>query len=75
MRASCERLSHGAPDFLLAERLVRDFSMKLAAADALGLASAKNAGAKLATLDARLAEAARRASRLRWGREITFTAR
>ncbi|MGO9423084.1 type II toxin-antitoxin system VapC family toxin [Roseiarcus sp.] len=60
MRADCERLSHGAADFLLAQRVVRDFSTKLAAADALHLASAKNAGAALATLDARLAEAARR---------------
>ena len=59
MRANCERLSHGAADYLLAERLVRDFSMKLAAADALHLASAKNAGAALATLDERLADAAR----------------
>ncbi len=59
MRASCERLSHSAADFLLAERLVRDFATKLAAADALHLASAKNAGAALATFDARLAEAAR----------------
>jgi predicted nucleic acid-binding protein len=58
MRANCERLSHGPSDFLLAERLVRDFSTKLAAADALRLASAKNAGAALATFDARLAEAA-----------------
>ena len=59
MRANCERLSHGAADFLLAERIVRDFSTKLAAADALHLASAKNAGATLATFDTRLAEAAR----------------
>jgi uncharacterized protein len=59
MRASCERLGHGASDFFMAERLVRDFSTKLAAADALHLASAKNAGATLATLDVRLAEAAR----------------
>ncbi len=59
MRANCERLSHGAADFLLAERLARDFATKLAAADALHLASAKNAGAALATFDARLAEAAR----------------
>jgi uncharacterized protein len=58
MRANCERLSHGPSDFLLAERLVRDFSTKLAAADALHLASAKNAGAALATFEARLAEAA-----------------
>ncbi len=59
MRANCERLNHGASDYPLAERLVRDFSTKLAAADALHLASAKNAGATLATLDARVAEAAR----------------
>lgn len=59
IRANCERLSHGASDFLLAERIVRDFSTKLAAADALHLVSAKNAGAALATFDARLAEAAR----------------
>jgi uncharacterized protein len=59
IRANCERLTHGAADFLLAERIVRDFSTKLAAADALHLASAKNAGAALATHDARLAEAGR----------------
>ena len=59
LRAGCERLSHGGDDFLRAERIVRDFSTKLAAADALHLASAKNAGATLATFDARLAEAAR----------------
>ena len=45
MRAGCERLSHGAGDFLLAERLVRDFSTKLGAADAVHLASAKNRAA------------------------------
>jgi predicted nucleic acid-binding protein len=61
LRAGCERLSHGEGDFLLAERIVRDFSTKLAAADALHLAAAKNAGARLATFDARLAEAARMA--------------
>jgi uncharacterized protein len=60
MRASCDRLNHRAADFLLAERIVRDFSTELAAADALHLASAKNAGAAIATLDVRLAEAARR---------------
>jgi uncharacterized protein len=59
VRANCERLTHGAADFALAERFVRDFSTKLAAADGLHLASAKNAGAMLATLDARLADAAR----------------
>jgi uncharacterized protein len=58
-RANCERLSHGASGFLLAERLVRNFSTKLAAADALHLASAKSAGSTLATLDLRLADAAR----------------
>lgn len=59
LRANSERLNHNAADFLPAERIVRDFSTKLAAADALHLASAKNAGATLATFDARLAEAAR----------------
>jgi predicted nucleic acid-binding protein len=38
---------------------VRDYSTKLSAPDALHLASAKNAGATLATFDARLADAAR----------------
>ncbi len=57
MRADCERLSHSTSDFLLAERIVRDFSTKLLASDALHLASAKNAGAALATFDVRLAEA------------------
>ena len=38
---------------------MRDFATKLTAPDALHLASAKNAGATLATLDARLVEAAR----------------
>jgi predicted nucleic acid-binding protein len=41
--------------------LVRDYSTKLTAADALHLASAKNGGARLATFDVRLAEAARAA--------------
>lgn len=58
IRADCERQSHGAADFLLAERIVRDFSTKLVAADALHLASATAAGAALATFDLRLAEAA-----------------
>lgn len=44
--------------FIFDERLVRDFSTKLAAAAALHLASAKNAGATLATFNVRLAEAA-----------------
>jgi len=51
-------LRHGRADFAAAELLVRDFATKLSAPDALHLASAKNAGAMLATLDARLAEAA-----------------
>lgn len=59
LRAASLPLHHGRGDFELAERIVRDFSTKLAAADALHLASAKNAGAKLATFDPRLAEAAR----------------
>jgi uncharacterized protein len=59
LRANCDRLHQGAADFLLADRLARDFSTKLSAADALHLASAQNAGAALATFDARLAEAAR----------------
>jgi uncharacterized protein len=52
-------LSHDRADFAAAEVLVRDFTTKLTAPDALHLASAKNAGATLATLDARLADAAR----------------
>ena len=52
-------LRHDRADFAAAEKLVRDFATKLAAPDALHLASAKNAGATLATLDARLAEAAK----------------
>ena len=59
MRADCERLHHSSADFLLAQRLTRDASTKLAAADALHLASAKNAGAAIATFDLRLADAAR----------------
>ncbi len=46
-------------DFRLATSLVRDFATKLAAADALHLAAAINAGAKLATFDKRLFEAAK----------------
>jgi len=59
LRARCRRLGHFADDFELAERMVRDVFTKLAAADALHLASAKNANATLATFDLRLAEAAR----------------
>lgn len=43
-----------------AEKLLRDFSTKLAAPDALHLASVLNLGATLVTFDERLAEAARK---------------
>jgi uncharacterized protein len=59
LRAQSDRMSHHPRDFSLAELLIRDYSAKLSAPDALHLASAKNAGAALATFDARLAEAAR----------------
>ena len=59
IRADALPQSHGRGEFELAERLIRDFTTELATADALHLASAKNAGAALATLDPRLAEAAR----------------
>ncbi len=59
LRAACERLSHSAGDFLLAEHIVRDFPLKLTAPDALHLARATDAGAGLATFDERLASAAR----------------
>ena len=61
LRATSERSTPDARDFALADRLVRDYSTKLAAADALHLASAKNSGAQLATFDVRPAEAARTA--------------
>jgi predicted nucleic acid-binding protein len=58
LRVTSERWSHSAQDFAVADRLVRDYSTKLSAPDALHLASAKNAGAELATFDKRLAEVA-----------------
>ena len=58
-RASCEPLNHTVDDFLLAERIVRDLATKLAAPDALHVASAKNLGADLATFDVRQKEAAK----------------
>ncbi len=61
LRAQCLSYAHGRDDFALAELIARDFTTKLLAPDALHLASAKNAGATLATFDARLAEAARTA--------------
>lgn len=57
--AATLRMGHGRGDFELAAKLVRDFSTKLAAPDALHLATAKSAEASLATFDARLADAAR----------------
>ena len=59
LAARSQPLRHDRADFAAAEILVRDFATKLTAPDALHLASAKNAGAALATLDARLADAAR----------------
>ncbi len=59
LRAACLPMTHGPRDFAFAEELVRDFSTKLVAPDALHLASARSAGASLATFDKRLAAAAR----------------
>ena len=59
LRAQCLSYTHGRDDFALAELIARDFTTKLLAPDALHLASAKNAGARLATFDVRLAKAAR----------------
>jgi len=59
LRAQCLSHTHGRNDFALAELIARDFTTRLLAPDALHLASAKNAGATLATFDARLADAAR----------------
>jgi predicted nucleic acid-binding protein len=59
LRAECVSHPHPSGDFALAEKLIRDFSTKLAAPDALHLAATINAGAALATLDLRLAETAR----------------
>ena len=59
LRQSCASLGHSRADYSLAEHLVRDFSTKLAAPDALHLATSINAGATLATFDMRLLEAAR----------------
>jgi len=59
LRVTSERWSHSAQDSAIADRLVRDYSTKLSAPDALHLASEKNAGAELATFDKRLAEVAK----------------
>lgn len=59
MRAASAGHAHVSADYTLADDLIRDFATKLAAADALHLASAINLGATLVTFDQRLAEAAR----------------
>lgn len=59
LREDCLTHALGPSDINGAERLVRDFSTKLAAPDALHLASALNLGATLVTFDERLANAAR----------------
>ncbi len=58
LRGQCGSHVHGGADFELALRLVRDLATKLAAPDALHLASAINLDARLVTFDARLADAA-----------------
>jgi predicted nucleic acid-binding protein len=55
---SAVSLIQSLADFALAESLVRDFPTKLVAPDALHLASAINASAKMVTFDGRLAETA-----------------
>jgi uncharacterized protein len=59
LRDDCLTHALGPADVNGAERLIRDFSTKLAAPDALHLASALNLGATLVTFDERLAAAAR----------------
>ena len=58
-RTASLQINHTRDDLDSADRLVRDFATKLSAPDALHLASAKNAGAAIATFDTRLADAAR----------------
>jgi uncharacterized protein len=53
------RLAAGRGDLALAETLVRDFSTKLAAPDAIHLATAINSGSRLVTFDDRFGESAR----------------
>jgi predicted nucleic acid-binding protein len=59
LRDACGSHVHCREDFDLAEKLIRDFPTKLAAPDALHLASVINLDATLVTFDERLAEAAR----------------
>jgi predicted nucleic acid-binding protein len=58
LRRACDTLEHTPRDFSRADELIREFSMKLAAADALHLASALAANVSLLTLDERLRQAA-----------------
>jgi predicted nucleic acid-binding protein len=61
-------------DVSVAARLVRDFATKLAAAEALHLAAAIHAGAKLVTFDSRLLQAARMKGEpwRNWGKRREF---
>ena len=59
VRSFCDPLWPAPMAFELADSLVRDFALKLAAPDALHLASAMIADATLVTFDERLAKAAR----------------
>jgi predicted nucleic acid-binding protein len=58
LRRACDTLEHTPSDFSRADELIRQFSMKLAAADAIHLASALAANVSLLTLDERLRQAA-----------------
>jgi predicted nucleic acid-binding protein len=58
LRRACDPLEHTPSDFNRADELIREFSTKLAAADALHLASALAANVRLLTLDERLRDAA-----------------
>jgi predicted nucleic acid-binding protein len=58
LRRACDTLEHMPSDFSRADELIREFSTKLAAADALHLASALAANVSLLTLDGRLRDAA-----------------
>jgi predicted nucleic acid-binding protein len=58
LRRVCDALEHTPRDFSRADELIREFSTKLAAADALHLASALAANVSLLTLDERLRDAA-----------------
>lgn len=58
-RAASASYGHDNLDYRRADELVRDFTTKLAAPDALHLACVINIGATLVTFDQRLAEAAK----------------